>query len=343
MAINSYGYPNTIAPGSVFARYTRLVGHEWQFETEGGYRVTRVTTGSARRVTVQAGWLQAAGILVQTTEDVTLDVPAPSGAAEWKLLVMRLWVVAGETYRSEFAWVAGAPLQARQYPATTRTPGTQFDVPIALCYVTSAAALVQNVIDCRIVANSGGGVQIYTDLMMEQMRAWYGTLVFDVIAKTARMIARNTPESASAYKRLLTWAEGREVLLDNSPGTFATGWGQDGAWTQARSTLGTRHVQLQVVARRWSNGDVPANSSGGMPDTLIYTAGTPYKPYDQVVGSGLYYSKDRGTYHCLVTLDPDGAVKLRSGAPGVALPQINAPTWSGAASIRCSFTYLAKD
>lgn len=90
MAINSYGYPTLIAPGSVFSRMMQHAGHRYSVAGFSDLRVT-ISGSGTRRVSIDQGWARGKGIDVNNTAPATLDLAAPAGTTQWFLVGLKRW------------------------------------------------------------------------------------------------------------------------------------------------------------------------------------------------------------------------------------------------------------
>jgi len=233
MAINSYGYPGTIAPGSTLSKYmTNGVGHRYAV---AGFTDFRVSVGSGtRRVNIGAGLAFGKGVLVENTATMTYDLPAPSGSTQWMLVGLRRWN-GSSPYTSIVTHVLGNANRA--VPTVTQDPGTNDTQWLALCRVTSAATAVQEVVDLRLISTEGSGFYVcLSDLAMDQLSDAVGAEVYR---------ADTTSGHVPAFYRRVVGATGAlswknpnlpDTILTGAAATesFFPGWGRDASCLMVR-------------------------------------------------------------------------------------------------------------
>lgn len=337
MAWTHAGFPETVADGADWHNAIGLGGGR----SDAFMSVTdlRPTAQAGRVVRLNAGEYVSGG--VWSKSDTLINMTAlpeqlTAGTSKYHLVVLR------KTYGATAATHVVTPVAipgsaSRVIPAFTRTKGTTWDTPVALAKVTAGSTALTELVDLRVIAETTGVFTIFDDLAL-QLIDRPGAIAHNL--NTGETWARVYNSSLGlTWLPLLSKSEYKRTFYDNDPGNRAGGWFQDGTWCEARQSSDGRTTQLQIVLRRIGATIVADDLTGSMPDTLMYTVDDRYKPLDQVVGSGLYYSPSRATYGCLVTLETDGRVFLRAGAPRADLADLST---AGVISIRASFTYIAK-
>ena len=321
MAINSYGYPDLIAPGSVLSRFaTQGTGHRYSAAGFSDFRVTAATSGT-RQVNIAAGWAMGKGVMVENTAAATYNLPAPAGTSQWMLVGLKRWEGASP-YSSIITHVLGTT--SRAVPTVTQTPGTNDTQWLALCRVTSTDALVQDVVDLRLVSTEGAGFYVcFSDLAMDQLDDAVGAEVYRADTTSGHKPAvyrRNVSVSgALAWKNMNApdlSLEGDDVLSL----TGVTGWVR-----QPGSRLARRGQErsLHLVMRRLSGApDIVANANGGgFVDNLMgVLAGSDVPPAgDPITVPATMVSSGGSTYAALLNVWNSGSVYLVWLAPGTTM------------------------
>jgi hypothetical protein len=189
MAINSFGYPYSVAPGSAFARHVSLSGKRYLFAGYSDFRPTVSGTGT-RRVNIAAGWAEGQGVNVQNTETIPVDLPAPSGSSQWFLITLDRWVdnpdydeeaepgtPNSNQFISQISYTAGTA--SRAIPSVVQDPGNEDHQWIALARVTAADAQVQELIDLRLLAGEGGAdYVVLSEMAMQALEGTVGARVY---------------------------------------------------------------------------------------------------------------------------------------------------------------------
>lgn len=181
MTIHSFGFPDTIAPGSVWAELHRSGGRIRGFN---GPNELRVTNTVERAVDIQPGALYAHGIYLWS--DAATRIPLPevvSGSQYFMLVVDIRWNDDGNGYRAEFQYVPGTA--ARAYPSSPVNPGVRAMVPIALARITAGAPTPTEIVDLRGIQTTAGEYQIYDDLALD-LYGFSGAVVYNVTTQVQR-------------------------------------------------------------------------------------------------------------------------------------------------------------
>lgn len=333
MAINSYGYPNLISPGSTFARMSRGFGHRYSCAGFSDFRVTAASSGT-RRVNIAAGWSMGQGIQVQNTATATFDFAAPSGTTQWFLLGLKRWAnnpaydpgaVAGtpesSPYISQLVSVAGTGTRA--VPAVAQTPGTDDTQWLALCRVTSSSTLVQEVVDLRLVSGEGGAnYQTFSDLAHGQLNDIVGARIY-----RSDTIGGHTPafyERISSLGGSLSWKNMNQadVVLTGFAAVNAvdgSGWGRE---QDNRMVRVGNDRWLHVEVKRGvspDGGSFTSNARGGVADQILVLVNSPDKPPVDVPLIGQLTIGENTTYGVFGRLTKFGNVMLNSMLPDVTV------------------------
>lgn len=240
MAINSYGYPPTIAPGSVFSRMSRAFGGVYSTQGFNDFRVTAAGSGT-RRANVAAGWAMGKGVLVENTATATIDLPAPSGSSQWFLIGLKRWTdnpdypgTSDEPYLSELVYVAGT--SSRAVPSVTQDAGVDDTQWLALCRVNDSSTLIQEVVDLRLVSGEGGaGYTVFSAEALAQIADMVGVRVY-----RADSTGGNFP---GVYDRVST-----------PSGTLY--WLREGEWQNYVPTFNTGNVEIREARYRRIGNDI---------------------------------------------------------------------------------------
>jgi len=320
MAINSYGYANTITPGSVFARVAQYMGKRYSVAGFNDFRVTIASSGT-RRVNIGAGWSFGKGVAVENTASATYDLPAPSGTTQWILVGLRRWNGSGPAYTSIVTHVLGTA--SRAVPAVTQNAGSNDTQWLALCRVTSAATAVQEVIDLRLVASEGGaGYEVYSDLAMGQLSGLVGARVYraDTIGGHVPAFYEQVADGAGVLSwKNMTYPETVLLGLASTPVPVA-GWSRiaDGC----RLVRNGNHRSLIINVRRSSGSSYAfsSNTRGGMGDVTVVAVHPEDRP-----GSGLVVpllgrmsqASNSANYAVFAHLSAAGNIIINSMLPSV--------------------------
>jgi hypothetical protein len=318
MAINSYGYPNTIAPGSDFARVMGYAGHQYAV---AGFSDFRVTVGSGtRRVNIAAGWAFGKGVAVQNTASTTYDLPAPSGTTQWMLVGLKRWN-GSSPYTSIITHVLGTATRA--VPAVTQTPGTNDTQWLALCRVTSADTAVQEIVDLRLISTEGSGFYVtLSDLAYQQLNNVVGAHIY-----RAETTGGNTP---AFYKRVidgagvLSWKNMTrpETVLEGLAATQVppAGWSRISEGCRLIRNGNHRSLVFNVRRSAGSSYAFSSNGRGGMGDVTVVAVHTEDRP-----GSGmviplmgrLSQAANSANYAVFAHLSAAGNIIINSMLPNV--------------------------
>lgn len=335
MAINSFGYPNLIAPGSVLASMTEAWGHRYSAAGFSDFRVTLSGSGT-RRVNIAAGWALGKGVQVQNTAATTFEFAAPSGTSQWFLLGLKRWqtnpaydpeAVAGtpesSPYISQIVSVAGT--SSRAVPAVTQDAGSNDTQWLALCRVASSSTLVQEVVDLRLVSGEGGaGYEVYSDLAMDQLDDIIGARVYraDTINGHKPSFYENitTTSGAASWKNVSRQDEKIQGSTESSEEALA-GWGRQGTSTVIRrGDLRT----INMTVRQFGN-ELSADANGriGGETLLLRMLSTDRPAPGQLVALAAYVQSDAGIlYGGSAQLGGDGIVRFTSTDPGAGVREI---------------------
>lgn len=268
MAINSYGYPGTIAPGSIMAQFSgHGFGHRYSVAGYSDWRVTAATSGT-RQINIAAGWAMGKGVMVQNTDTITYSLPAPSGTTQWMLVGLRRWNGASP-YTSVVTHVLGT--STRAVPAVTQTPGSNDTQWLALCRVTSTSTLVPEVVDLRLISTEGAGFYVcHSDLAQAQLDDVVGAEVY-----RADTTGGHVP---SFYKRIvtlggvLTWQNmsAPDVVLtgNNAVQAAPEHWGRNAAGCRMVRSGGQRGL-ITSVNLIGGSPSFTSNGRGGITDQII--------------------------------------------------------------------------
>lgn len=287
MAINSFGYPDSIAPGSTFARWARhAAGRRYAVPSHTEFRVTAATSGT-RRVNIAPGYAAGQGVLVQNTATINLDLPAPSGSSQWMIVGINRWVADGESYQSTVGYVAATA--AREVPALEQDPGTADFQALALCRVTSSSSLVVDVVDLRGIAYEAGNFYTcHNELAMGLLGLLSGVVVYrsDIDQFFHRVVS---PSGVGSWRNV---DEPEVVKTGNSfiAGPAAPGWITQ---SQCRLVMDEDWVWVHIVLEK-NGGQIVSSPSGGLGSDheLLCELDTGYSPKPGVAVAGAGYCEN---------------------------------------------------
>jgi len=323
MAINSYGYPDTIAPGSIMAQFSgHGFGHRYSVIGFSDFRVTAASSGT-RMVNIGDGWAMGKGVMVNNTAPTTYNLPAPSGTSQWMLVGLKRWEGASP-YTSIITHVLGTT--SRAVPSVTQTAGSNDTQWLALCRVTSADALVQDVVDLRLVSTEGAGFYtVFSDLAMDQLNNMVGAEVY-----RADTTGGHEP---TFYKRVaqeagtLAWKNQRvpETVIEGNSfvdGSAEAGWGQIEA--EERLVCDGSMVWAHIVVEK-SGGQITATSAGSLGDNEgLLTLDPAWHPPFPVSGTGFVTSDAGVERDAGIRMNSVGFVQVTSVTPGAVVRRVTA-------------------
>lgn len=340
MAINSYGYPREISPGSIFARIAESFGHRYSVDGFSDFRVTIASTGT-RRVNIAAGWSLGKGIKVQNTASTFKELAAPSGSTQWFLIGLKRWITnpiydpeadpgtpEGSPYISDIVVVNGTA--SRAVPTVTQNAGTDDTQWLALARVITGSTAVQEVIDLRLISGEGGaGYQVFSDLAMAQVANLVGTEVYR--ADTTDGHVPTYYKVVSSPAGVLSWKNPSlpDSVITGASATesFFPGWGRDASCIMVRDG----HMRYTSIMVNKSGGAETSDSVGRILeiDELVK-----FHPEDRPrtgtapALAGYIETETGGRFFATGRLGADGTLRITS-------------TWSGRAvrSVILSGTY----
>lgn len=323
MAINSYGYPETIEPGSVFAKHSgQGFGHRYSVLGFSDFRVTAATSGT-RRVNIGAGWAMGQGIMVQNTAPTTYDFPAASGASQWMMLGLKRWNGTGPAYTSIVTHVLGNA--SRAVPTVVQTPGTNDTQWLALCRITTADALVQDVVDLRLISTEGGGnYEVYSDLAMNQLNDAIGVRVYraDTTSGHVPSFYERIASTAGALSWKNLYEPDAELAGTAATDVAGTGWARQATCRMVRQGK-HRSLILEVNRTGGVANAFQANDKGGLGEQHLATLHTVDRPPSgnvvPLVGRVRDSSDSGATYGVFGHITSAGLVYLNSMLPNVAV------------------------
>lgn len=323
MAINSYGYPGTIAPGSIMARFSgQGFGHRYSVAGFSDWRVTAASSGT-RRVNIAAGWAMGQGVEVQLTAPTTYDFPAPSGASQWMLLGLKRWNGAGPAYTSILTHVLGNT--SRAVPTVTQNPGTEDVQWLALCRVTAADALVQEVVDLRLISTEGGNnYEVFSDLAMDQLNDAIGARVYRADTTSGHIPAfyERISNTAGALSWLNLYEPDVELSGTAATDVAGTGWARQSTCKMVRK--GKHRGLIYEVNRTGGAANAfSSNDKGGLGEQHLGTLHTVDRPPSgnvvPLIGRVRDSSDSGATYGVFGHITSTGGIYLNSMLPNVTV------------------------
>lgn len=147
-----------------WASGTRSLGYRYMVRTIDDFKVT-VNGAVTRGFSVSAG-VAAGGGIEDTNDAPILGAPQalPLNATDrwWLIGLRRTW---GATKATAVDWVAGTASEA--IPVRPETPGTEDFQPLALAFVPANGAAITVIRDLRVVADNGGTMIAFSDLVRD--------------------------------------------------------------------------------------------------------------------------------------------------------------------------------
>jgi hypothetical protein len=334
MAINSYGYPYTIMPGSGLARHVALSGKRYLFPGYSDFRPTISGTGT-RRVNIAAGWSEGQGVNVQSDATIQVDLPEPSGSSQWFLITLDRWVdnpdydeeaepgtPEAELYISRVSYTAGTSSKA--IPSVAQNPGDEDHQWIALARVTNTSSQVQELIDLRLLAGEGGSD--YVVLSAEAMQGLEGTV-------GARVFRADTTGGhvPTYYTRVLSGAtlqwhkesDPDEVLLGLAACNIPpSGWARQAPGIRMIRKGKHRSFTYAVERSGGSSNVFTSNARGGLGDMDIGSIHAEDRPGSGMVVNllGRFTDQTNGsnaTYAAFAHITSGGDIRLNSMLPNI--------------------------
>lgn len=218
MAISSYGFPDTIAPGAVWANLHRTAGSVLGFADPASFRVTNTAT---RAVDVQTGTLYASGIYVSSNAVERINLPAVVSGSQYFMIVADIrWNDDSGGYRSTLGHIPGSA--ARTVPSRASSAGSRVQVPIALVRITAGAATPTEIVDLRGIRTSSGEYQIYDDLALN-IYGYAGTTIHNATTGVTR--ARRANASYGSGWEITSLPPARANYSQNAFPETSNGWG----------------------------------------------------------------------------------------------------------------------
>lgn len=318
MAIESYGYPETIAAGDDYAFIQKMAGKQYSAAGHTGLQVTKADTGT-RIAEIGSGRSMGKGILVHNTTDSTLPIPAPAGTSQWFAVVINRWVGASP-YSSTISAVAGST--ARAIPALTTSDGGSLDQdPIALCRVTNSSTLIQEVVDLRVISTEGAGFYVvHSDLAQNRLDDVVGAEVYrtDVKRFYKRIV---DPNGVKSWKNM-DWPD-EELSGTAATSVAGPGWARQ---TSCKMVREGKHRSLVLDLNRTGGvaNAFTSNGKGGLGDILLAELHSVDKPPSGVVVPLVGRVRDESaspspTYGCFGHITSDGDIYLNSMLPDVTV------------------------
>lgn len=319
MAINSYGYPNLIAAGADLSQYmSHGAGHRYSFMGHSDFRVTISGTGT-RRVNIAAGWAMGKGVMVHNTASATLDLPAPSGSAQWFLVGLKRWTVdpaPGGTYLSELVYVAGTASKA--VPAVDQIAGDDDTQWIALCQVTSGETAVQLVEDLRLVATEGSSSYVcYSSLAMDQLNDAVGSQIYRADLDTHYKRVSSTTGVLS-WKNLKTEFDTYDTILTGTAASLGPGSGWNRQSTCRMVRKGKMRWGYFELERANNASTITSDTRGGGFVSQLVELHQADKPHYEVPLAGRITTAAGNNFHASATATAGASVNFFSMAPNLS-------------------------
>lgn len=165
LAIQSWGYAGTIAPGSVWANMQKGLGRRYWVESGASVRCTPVV-GGTRQIQLTSGYFGGWGVLDYNDATATIQLPiVGSGTRFYLIVARRTW---GATNATTFVAIDGGTSSAT-LPARNTTPGTLDDQPLWLVPLTAGNDTPGTPIDVRAVGAGDGPFRSGSDLARQYM------------------------------------------------------------------------------------------------------------------------------------------------------------------------------
>lgn len=320
MAIESYGYPKTIAPGDVFARFGLHAGKRYSVGGHSDFQVVKAATGT-RQANISSGWSMGKNVLVHNTALRSLSLPAPAGTSQWHCIVINRWVDnVDPAYISTVTSVPGST--SRAIPALTTSVGGSLDQdPIALCRVTSGSTLIAEVVDLRLISVEGAGFYVaHSDLAMFRLNDVVGAEVYRT--DNQNFYKRITTATGSLSWKNMSQPDAILRGFDAVDAYDGSGWGRE---EHCRMVRNGQERWLHIEMNRGSGADggsFSSNGRGGLGDGVVARAYSTDRPGSGIVVPlmGRIQGKTSGvTYAAFGHMTSDGFIRLNSMLPNVTV------------------------
>lgn len=167
MAITSKFYTGPVN-NTTWASGTRALPYRYMVRSINDFQV-QINGAITRGFTVTTG--VAAGGGIEDTNDATITGAAqalPLNATDrwWMIGLRRIW---GATKATTVDWIAGSNVEA--IPVRPSTPGIEDFQPLALAFVPANGTAITILRDLRVVADNGGVMIAFSDLVRDFMDA----------------------------------------------------------------------------------------------------------------------------------------------------------------------------
>ena len=342
MAVTSYGYPGTIAPGAAWANMQHgLAGQYWVYDVDA-VRVTPKTNGT-REVNIAAGRFGGWGIHDYNDAVASVQLATVASGTQYS------WIFARRTWQTTNATTFVAVAAGASLPTTVPgngairnyNPGTIDDQPLALVSLTAGQTVPVVVADLRWIGVGTGTKTILSD-MARSYGSWSGLEFQQGDTRWLRTV--NTAGTGTIWledagpfktKTLPTWINSQAV-------THESGWsGNSGLGLVNEVWRDGNTVNLYQLVRR-SGATITSNADGNISDVQIGTMAADIRP-SRTLSVPARYVGGSSNYPCRVILYASGGVWLSNLHPNIDLPYRSPDTGSGTPwSIEFNATYVQK-
>lgn len=332
MAIQSWGYPGTFAPGPVWADLQLGIGRRYMVENQAALVVTAVAAGT-RQISISDGYAAGWGVVDLNDAPYVLALPAVTSGTKWFMVVLRR--THGTTNETTFAYIDAGTTGSTVLPARNTTRGVLDDQPIAMVPLTAGDTVPGTPIDLRVMGTDIGDLHARSDLVL-QYTANLGVRVH--INGTTWTRALNAAGTGQVWLK----ESGPQVATQSAVIVTESGWSGTNLLTEA--VVDGYQVQLDVDIRRTGARVVP-DANGGLADLLIATISAPYRPTTKEVPFAFKYfggavADSFFTAMGLGTLQPGGNLYINQLSAGEPLNQRGSTDFSS--SVRAHITFTRK-
>lgn len=356
MTISSYGFPDTIAPGGVWANIHRTAGRLFGFADPAAFRPTNTTT---RAIDVQPGALYAHGIYVSSNAAERVSLPNVVSGSQYFLVVADIrWNDDSGGYRTTLGYVPGTA--ARSIPTRSWSGGVRAQVPIALVRITAGSSTPTEIVDLRGCQTVAGEYQIYDDLALN-IYGYVGTTIYNVMTKVQRT-RRGTSSFSTAWE--VTSLPPARTSKEFAAIAMSTSWSVNPGYVAGAASVlrafplgdvspgtsagpGDWLVELELVCSYTSPGTpITASSTGALPDVSIATiTDARLRPQGSTVTATAYVVTSSNCHGGIAILPNTGKIVLTDLLPSHTIKGVLPITMNPRpeASLRLRTNWVVRD
>jgi hypothetical protein len=318
MAIDSIGYPGTIAPGPKWAQAQMGLGRRYWAKSPSDCKVTPKTDGT-RQVNISAGWIGGQGIVDHNLATFVVALPTVSSGTRWfPIYARRNWNAGsiGTTFVSGATGLTSADvLPSRNTDGDGSGGGTGLDdQPLALVPLTAGATVPGTPIDLRVFASAEAGPMVASSEMVLQYMNNVGdqirignTTWTRVINSSGAPVWDRDPEIVRSGPNL-----GNPLKVNGKPGWLTV------SVLECKGTRTGNDMKLLLQARR-GGATLDFPNGGASSDPIMTVGNTDWQPPNNVRFPFSYVTATGATYGGFAVYTTAGEVQLVSVTPGTSI------------------------